>query len=246
MYNNIRPGYVLRFNGTNPWTIHSPQGSGGVGNDNTLITAWPNVSNLGLVECFSHPSGAIAAAAAAVAKGMRPGFSIGRAASYSAPGQFLTQSNRPIGAENCNFVGYVDGETNQIQSGATVFSKDFSGCLMIAYTHNGNRHVAHASASQVASMDCKQSSLDTLQNMGATLIGWFKPFVQAQDINSKLAGFNAAKGYCEQIDHLTTFGIITSGNLAYSVDAFYPKKIGGNEWVVTAVRSKPMSQSWTA
>ena len=248
MFNLMKPGHILRF-GTCPSTIVSPAGAKNPsGNDNTLATPWPTTSALGMVQCLSHPSGAIGPIAAAVATQLRAtAGSASRTVSYSAPGRLLTSSNRPIGSENCDFVGYVDGQSNYIQSALTVFSKDFSGCLMVAYTHGGNRHVAHSAASDVAPMDCKQAFLTTLQGMGATLIGWFRPFVSASDSGRKVTAFGVVGKYIgNNINNLTTFGVITQGGLGYSVDAFKPSGVAGNDWVVTDVSAKVLSVSWDA
>jgi hypothetical protein len=248
MFNLMKPGHVLRF-GTCPTTIISPQGVvAHHENDNTLATPWPATSNLGIVQCLSHPSGNLGAIAANVATHLRttPG-SKARTASYSAPGQLFTSSNRPVGQETCDFVGYVDGQSNFIQSTQTVFSKDFSGCLMVAYTLNGHRHVAHAAASAVPAMDCKQAFLTTIQGMHAVLIGWFRPFVSTLDSARKANAFAVIGQYVgHNINYLTTFGVITAAGQAYSIDAFKPTTIHGNDWVVTDVSAKAMSQSWIA
>lgn len=248
MFNLIKPGHVLRF-GTCPSTIISPQGAANpTTNNNTLATLWPTTSNLGLVQCLSQPSGAIGPIAAAVATQLRttPG-SVGRSTSYSAAGRLLTASNRPIGQVTCDFVGYVDGQSNYILSAQTVFSKDFSGCLMVAYTIGGNRHVAHAAASAVPPMNCKQAFLTTIQGLGANLTGWFRPFVSATDSGRKANAFGTIGQYIgNNINNLTTFGVITAAGLAYSIDAFKPTGINGNDWVVTDVSAKVLSQSWVA
>ncbi len=246
MFDQMKPGHILRFS-TCPSTIISPHGIKSEGfADNTLATAWPMNSHLGGVRCLSHPSGAIGPIAAEVALRIRTTPSKSRAVSYSAPGRLLTKSNRIIGSENCDFVGYVDGQSNYIQSALTVFSKDFSGCLMVAYTIGGQRHIAHAAASLVPKMDCKQAFLDTLHNMNATLIGWFRPFVENLDANRVMNTFGIIGKYIGNNPiHLTTFGIVTQNGAAYSIDAFKPKGIVGNDWVVTDVTSRTMSQSWT-
>lgn len=246
MFNDIKPGHVLKFLGTDPATIISPPGATNSAlNDNTLIKNWPMVSTLGTVKCISHPSGACAAASAAVAKGMRTsGYGITRGASYSALGQLVTASNRLIGQVNADFVGYVDGESNQIASTSTVFSKDFSGCLMVCYTIAGIRYVAHSAASQVATMDCKQAFLTRLQALGAINLHWFKPYVSTVDVGRKLQAYNVIKSYIKQIDELTTFGVMTSTDQGYSIDAFKPFGAGGNEWVVTACVPKATSGAW--
>jgi hypothetical protein len=246
MFNLMKPGHVLRF-GTCPSTILSPPGANTSNtNDNTLATAWPTTSNLGLVQCLSHPSGAIGPIAAEVATRLRttPG-SLARSASYSGPGRFFKKSDRPVGSLNCDFVGYVDGQSNYIQSAQTVFSKDFSGCLMVAYTIAGQHYVAHAAASNVPRMDCKQAFLTTIQGMHATLIGWFRPFVSNPDSNRKVNAYGVIKNYIgKNINNLTTFGVVTQAGQAYSIDAFKPSGVGGNDWVVTDVSPKVMSQSW--
>lgn len=244
MFDLIKPGHVLRF-GTDPATIISPRGAIGA-NDNTLLTAWPTTSHLGTVQCISHPSGPIGAIAAAVATGLRDGGSKSRSASYSAPGRFFTSSNRVVGSANCDFVGYVDGQTNYIQSALTTFSKDFSGCLMAEYLLGGQRHVAHVAASSVPAMNCKQSFLTALQGLHGVLThGWFRPFVFAES-GRKADAYNTIKQYIGKIDDLTTFGVVTAAGVPYSIDAFKPKGVAGKDWVVTFIEQKTMSQSWVA
>ena len=246
MFNLMKPGHILRF-GTCPSTIVSPPGAKyDLTNDNTLATAWPKTSNLGVVQCLSHPSGNIGEIAADVATHLRttPG-SKSRTASYSAAGRFFTKSNRAVGSLTCNFVGYVDGQSNYIQSAQTVFSKDFSGCLMVVYTVAGQRHVAHAAASEVAKMDCKQAFLNTLQDMNAVLNGWFRPFVSNLDTTRKINAFGVIGKYVgNNIDNFTTFGVVTQAGQAYSVDAFKPSGIAGKDWVVTDISPKAMRISW--
>jgi hypothetical protein len=249
MFNLMKPGHVLRF-GTCPNMIISPAGVLNPAlNDNTLETLWTANSNLGLVQCLSHPSGNIAAIAADVATRLRttPG-NISRSASYSTVGRLVTRKNRVVGQLNCDFVGYVDGRSNYIQSTQTVFSKDFSGCLMVEYTVGGQRRVAHAAASQVPTMNCKQPFLTTLQGMHAVLThGWFRPFVSATDSARKVNAFGVIGNYIQhQINNLVTFGVVTATGQPYSIDAFKPHGIPGNDWVVTNVSPKVMSQSWIA
>lgn len=244
MFNLIKPGHILRF-GTCPSRI-VPPGANNVVNDNTLATPWPTTSHLGMVQCLSHPAGNIGKIAADIATHLRttPG-STSRAASYSAPGRFFTQSNRAVGSLACDFVGYVDGQSNFIQSTHTVFSKDFSGCLMVVYTVAGQRHVAHSAASNAPKMDCKQAFLTTIQGMGAVLNGWFRPFVSALDSARKVQAFTIMGKYADRnINNLTTFGVVTQNGQAYSIDAFKPSGIGGNDWIVTDISSKVMSTSW--
>jgi hypothetical protein len=248
MFNLMKPAHVLRF-GTCPSTIVSASGAeASEKNDNTLATAWPATSNLGLVQCLSHPSGNIGDIAADVATHLRttPG-SKSRTVSYSAPGRFLTASNRAVGSQQCDFVGYVDGQSNYIQSLRTVFSKDFSGCLMVVYTIAGQRHVAHAAASMVPTMNCKQAFLTTIQGMHAVLGGWFRPFVSNRDSARKANAFGVIGQYIgHRINSLTTFGVVTDAGQAYSIDAFKPNGIAGNDWVVTDVSPHALSQSWIA
>jgi hypothetical protein len=248
MFNLMKPGHILRF-GTCPSTIISPPGSRNPPfNDNTLETAWPAASNLGLVQCLSHPSGNIGAIAADVATHLRatPG-SASRTAGYSGAGRLFTKSNRAVGSLPCDFVGYVDGQSNYIHSVQTVFSKDFSGCLMVVYTVAGQRRVAHVAASSVATMDCKQAFLTRLHGMHAVLTGWFRPFVSALDSGRKANAFGVIGKYVgHNINNLTTFGVVTQAGQAYSVDAFKPGGVAGNDWVVTDVGAKVMSQSWIA
>jgi hypothetical protein len=252
MFDKMKPGHILRFEDTCPSTIHSPGAGNAASNNNTLATAWTTTSNLGLVKCLSHPSGDIAAIAAVVATRLRTkpdsiAQKASRAASYSAPGRVVTPSDRAVGQGlNCDFVGYVEGQSNYIQSALTVFSKDFSGCLMVAYTVGRQRCVAHVAASQNAKKDCKQAFLTARENEGAALIGWFRPYVDATDFDRKKKAFSVIGKYVgNNINKLTTFGVVTQGGEAYSVDAFKPTGIGGNDWVVTDVSKKEMSQSWS-
>lgn len=247
MFNLIKPGHILRF-GTDPGTIASPKGATNpTNNNNTLATAWPNTSHLGQVQVQSHPSGPLGAIAADVATHVRttPG-SKSRTASYSAVGRAVTASNRPIGSETCDFVGYVDGQSNYINSARTVFSKDFSGCLMVLYTMGGQRRVAHAAASAVPTMDCKQAFLNTIRAGHAVLGGWFRPYVDAVDFNRKATAFAVISKYVGgNINRLTTFGVVTAAGQAWSIDAFQPSTVPHQgAWVITDVRAQPMSQSW--
>lgn len=94
-------------------------------------------------------------------------------------------------------------------------------------------------------MDCKQAFLNTIRGQNAVLGGWFKPFVSANDSARKIAAFNVVGPYIgNQIDRLTTFGVVTAANQAYSIDAFKPNGVAGNDWVVTDVRAHALSQSW--
>lgn len=243
MFHLVKPGHILRFT-TCPSTIISPPGVKGT-NDNTLATAWPMVSTLGLVQCLSHPSGNIGSMATDVVKRLRttPN-SLSRVASYSAPGQLLTKSDRVIASEVCDFVGYVDGQSNYIQSARTVFSKDFTGCLMVVYTVAGQRHVAHVAASSVPNMDCKQAFLNTIQNMNAVLNGWFRPIMIEDEARTGDTFAVVGKYVGNDPNRLTTFGVVTQAGQAYAVDAFKPKGLPGNDWIVTDVRPKMMSQNW--
>ncbi len=248
MFNQVKPGHVLRF-GTDPTSIRSPAGVvNPEDNDNTLETPWPAANDLGLVQVLSHPSGPIGLVAADVAKRLRGGFSPARLASYSAPGLAVTAANRSVGAQQCAFVGYVDGRAYFIESVRTVFSKDFSGCMMVVYRKDGGRRVAHVAASQVRTMDCKQAFLNTLQANGAELIGWFKPYSDAADGARTVSNFRVIRGHIEgQISRLTTFGVITAANEAYSIDAFKPvgRGFGPNDWVITYVERRTLSTDWT-
>lgn len=246
MLNLIKPGHVLRF-GTDPGGIASPMIGVAELNNNALETLWPNASNLGLVQVLSHPSGPIATIAADVAKRLRAGASKSRTASYSAPGMALSSSNRAVGTQNCDFVGYTDGRAHYINSANTVFSKDFSGCTMVVYTQAGVRRVAHASASNVPKMNCRHAFMTTIQGNGAALVGWFKPFTDALDSGRKVTAFGVITGYVGgNINRLTTFGVITAGNLAYSLDAFKPlgNGFGANDWVVTYIAQIPLNAGW--
>jgi hypothetical protein len=246
MFNQIKPGHILRF-GTSPSSIISPPGGNQHQNDPSLVTPWPTTSTLGAVRCFSHPSGALAAMAADVATHLRPGGTTSRGASYSVLGRAVTASDRPIGTEVCDFVGYTDGKSYFINSLRTVFSKDFSGCLFVSYSVNGQRRVAHVAASQVANMNCKQPFLTTIQGQHAVLHGWFRPFQDATDGARRMAAFNRISPYVGGNPYaITTFGVLTQANQAYAIDAFKPAGAHGNDWVVTHVAAQALSQSWVA
>lgn len=245
MFSDIKPGHVLKF-GTDPATIVSPKGAKNPTlNDNTLATPWPSTSDLGNVRLMSHPSGLTGDIAAVLANKLRPGIGLTRAISYSAAGRNMTAADRVLGSVSADFVGYVDGQSNFIASTKTVFSKDFSGCLMVAYLHNGQRHVAHAAAQSVPQMDCKQAFLDTLRAMNATLLGWCRPFVLS-DSGRKAKAFEVAKQYMgSQINNLVTFGVITAANRGYAIDAFKPVGGGAGEWIVTYAAPAQMKTAWT-
>jgi hypothetical protein len=246
MFNLIKPGYVLRF-GTCPKTIQSPPGGDDFQNDPSLVTPWPNTNTLGVVRCFSHPSGALAAMAADVATHLRPGGSVSRSASYSAVGRAVNAADHPIGSAGCNFVGYTDGKSYFINSANTVFSKDFSGCLFVSYSVQGQRRVAHVAASKVPHMNCKQPFLTTIKGQQAVLHGWFRPFQDAVDGARRHAAFLRISRY---VNHdpfaITTFGVLTQANQAYAIDAFKPAGAHGSDWIVTHVAAHVLSQSWIA
>lgn len=245
MFNQIIPGHVLRF-GTDPGGIISPNAVE-VRGGNALETLWPTTSNLGLVQVLSHPSGPIGPIAADVAKRLRGGLSPLRLAIYSALGLTKTPIERVVGAQNCDFVGYTDGKAHYINSANTVFSKDFSGCTMVVYTQGGVRRVAHVAASTVPAMNCKQAFMTTIKGNGAILIGWFKPYTQAEDYTRKANAFMVITGYVGgNINRLTTFGVVTDSNVAYSLDAFKPvgASFGTNDWVVTYIAQRPLDGGW--
>lgn len=244
MIDLLKPGHILRFN-TCPGTIVSPMR--GANDDNTMETLWPTTSNLGVVQAISHPNGPIRPIAADVAKRLRADLSVSAALSYSAPGLAMTSANRILGAENCDFVGYTDGRAHYTVSNNTVFSKDFSGCTMVAYTQGGVRRVAHAAASNVPHMNCRHAFMTTINGHGAVLIGWFKPFTAAEDNDRKMAAFQVITTYVGgNINRLTTFGVITAGNVPYSIDAFKPvgAGFGATDWVVTFVGPRALSGAW--
>jgi hypothetical protein len=245
MINLLKPGHVLRF-ATCPGGIVSPSAAT-TGQDNTLETLWPTTSNLGAVQAYSHPSGPIGPIAADVAKRLRTGFKLSRLASYSSLGRAKTPADRLVGAQVCHFVGYTDGKAHYINSTNTVFSKDFSGCTMVAYTQGGVRRIAHAAASSVPAMNCRHAFMTTIQANGAVLIGWFKPFTAAADNARKAATYRAVGQYFgNNINKLTTFGVITAANVPYSIDAFKPVGVGfgANDWVVTYVGQRALSGTW--
>lgn len=182
VFNQIKPGYVFEF-GVCPSTIISPPA---LANklDNTRIEPWPDhLRALGGVRCLSHPLGTSADAAAFVANNIRTGGDAGaRARSYSPAGNLARavtfRRNVTIGNATADFVGYIEGQSNYVESQRTVFSKDFSGCLMVAFNRNGTRCVAHVAASLEPTSDCKHTFLHALSNhIGAhyDLIGWFQP-----------------------------------------------------------------------
>lgn len=246
MFNQIKPGHVLRF-GTDPGGIVSPPANN-VNNDNTLETLWSNTSNLGNVRVLSHPDGPIGAIAADVATRLRPGFRLSRQVSYSGLGRAATRANRQVGIQNCDFVGYTDGKAHYINSVGTVFSKDFSGCTMVVYTtRDGERRVAHAAASAVPELNCKHAFMTTIERNGAVLIGWFKPFTDATDGVRKANAFGVITNYIGgNINRLTTFGVVTVANDAYTIDAFKPAGVGygANDWVVTHIARCGLNQGW--
>lgn len=251
MFHNIKPGHILRFP-TCPSSIGSPKASDSEMNDNTLETLWPaEKSYLGLVQCYSHPSGDIGKVAADVATRLRGTPDFWRSASYSTAGRYIMRSDRLIGTQDCDFVGYVDGRSNYIQSTKTVFSKDFSGCLMVAYTLDGQRRVAHVATSKNPKMDCKQAFLRTIQGHGAVLSGWFKPYSDnsrnrdpSDDCNNKVRTYTMVERYIHNILRLTMFGVVTTEGEAFAIGAFKPIGITGNDWVVTSISPKTMNQTW--
>ena len=149
--------------------------------------------------------------------------------------------------QNCDFVGYTDGKAHYINSPNTVFRKDFSGCTMVVYTQGGIRRVAHAAASNVPAMNCRQAFMTTIQGHGAALVGWFKPYIQAENFARKASAFAVVTGYVGgNINRLTTFGVVSSTNAAYSLDAFKPAGggFGANDWVVTHIAPCHLNPSW--
>lgn len=251
MLNLIKPGHVLQF-GTCPSTLTPPSAPKGA-NDNTRADEWPNdKKNLGAVRCLTHPSGPLGPICADVATSFRGGGlvqKIRRGVSYSPIGGLVrSQShnqNVQVGAATADFVGYTDGRTNYVRSQEMVFSKDFSGCLMVVYTKNGVRHVAHAAASKRPDFDCKQAFLNKLRGEGAQLSGWFRPYMASVDDDRKIPAFGVVGKYMSlQINNFTTFGVVAGGQ-AYSIDAFKPSNCPGNTWVVTSVIPKTMSTAWT-
>ena len=236
MFNQMKPGHILKF-GVSPNTIASPGNNG----ECKVLKEWPTgLRSLHSVDCFSHPSGQIGDIAAKVATKFRSGFSPLRKLSYSSFGRSHTEADRPLGTATCDFVGYVDGQSRYSESDLTVFSKDFSGCLMAIFTVNGNRRVAHVAASSVLTNDCKQDFLDRLNPAKtqyiptANLIGWFRPYIDAVHGDRKFKTINWAikEKLMTQPDSLVTFGVVTNHNIAYSLDAFLYQNVG---WVVTYV-----------
>ena len=96
-------------------------------------------------------------------------------------------------------------------------------------------------------MNCKQAFLTTIQGNGAVLAGWFRPFVSALHSGRKANAFAVVGQYLgNNINNLTTFGVVTAGNQAYSIDAFKPVGVAGNDWVVADITSHVLSASWVA
>jgi hypothetical protein len=263
MFNLIEPGHVLRF-GVDPITIVSPKGGHDTHNDNTLESRWSTTSNLGTVQCISHPSGDVGDVAADVATHLRGANSKSRSASYSGVGRAFTSSNRVVGSVHCDFTGYTDGKSCYIPTNNAALSKDFSGCLFVLYSVGGERRVAHVASSQVPKMDCKQAFLDTLHAKHvahqAVLHGWFRPYVSPADDGQKINEFQLISSYVNNtINNLVTFGVIMANGSPYSINAFKPYKMAkmakglitkaghflpGNDWIVTSVTPKQMSQNW--
>lgn len=247
MFNLIKPGYVMRF-GTDPGSIISPSHSG---HAHLTSHLWPTTNTLGNINVISHPSGPIAEACAA-AVGNRGGFSASRSLSYSKLGNFVreqkgTQDVAVGNSPAADFVGYTDGYTNYTPSPGLCVSKDFSGCLMVAYTLGAIRYVAHAAASNSADNDCKQAFLTELQNAGAVLHGWFRPFIMATDNAAKQTAMQGAARFLGgNFYKFTTFGVITAANQGFGITAFKPisLNLGTNDWVVTNVVQRPLSQSF--
>jgi hypothetical protein len=243
MFEKIKPGHVLRFNGTDPGNIVPPAATA-VGNDITAETLWTAQSALGRVDLLSHPTGPLDMAAE-VARKLRPGISLTRLASYSDIAREHSSQNRFIGAALCDFVGYVDGRSNYIATDRAVISKDFSGCLMVSYVVGGQRRVAHSAASQDPARDCKQAFLTTLRGLNAQQLIWFKPYT-----NDEAAGFiqrfAVARAHVNgNVNRMTTFGVVTPTGEAYAIEAFKPLAAVQNDWIVTAVRRPQIRTSWT-
>lgn len=66
--------------------------------------------------------------------------------------------------------------------------------------------------------------------------------MDASDGSDKIDRFLALKqeGLLTQAHHLVTFGVVTAGNLAFSVEAFRPHN-QGRSWVITDVAPKVMN-----
>jgi hypothetical protein len=244
MFDQIKPGHVLRFTGTDPGAI-APPAATTVGNDIRAETLWTAQSVLGRVDLISHPTGPLADMAAEVSKKLRGGISLTRLASYSDTGKEYLPQNRFIGATICDFVGYVDGRSNYIATDRAVISKDFSGCLMVTYVVNGERRVAHSAASQDPARDCKQAFLTTLRGMNAQQLSWFKPYTSADDAGFIQRFAVASPHVSGQPNRMTTFGVVTATGDAYAIEAFKPLAAVQNDWIVTAVRRPQIRSSWT-
>jgi len=243
MFHQIKPGHVLRFE-VDPGGIASPGAAAALHRqDISLETPWPTTSsNLGIVQVLSHTSEPIGKIAADVAKKLD--FSLTRLTLYSRPEPTATPVGQMLGFQNCDFVGYTDGKAHYINSNNSVFSKDFSGCTMVVYTQAGERRVAHVAASADREMNCKQAFMTRIRNNGAELIGWFKPY-DAEDFARKMSAFGVISKYVGgDINRLTTFGVVTAANMAYSLDAFKPVGVGTNNWVVTYIALCHLNRDW--
>ena len=99
---------------------------------------------------------------------------------YKFPSKFVAPKNITVGHFHADFVGYTNGTTQCVRSDRVVFSKDFSGCLMVVYTLIGARYVAHAPASEFPQQDCKKAFLEEIADAShKQLIGWFRPWIRA-------------------------------------------------------------------
>jgi hypothetical protein len=85
MFNQIKPGHVLRF-GTDPGGIVSPSAVH-IDNNNGAGDALADHEQPGTLQVLSHPDGPIGTIAADVATRLRPGFSLSRQVSYSGLGR---------------------------------------------------------------------------------------------------------------------------------------------------------------
>lgn len=230
----LRPGHILRF-ASDPAGFIPPGATLPIHNDNRLILQWPIPRPLGLVQVASDRTGRTAELAEEVAR--HHGSRLTRLKTLACwPSAEQSGVEDLISPEICDFVGYVDGRTYYVPSSCTVFSKDFSGCLMAAYWMGGARRVAHIPASVNPAMDCKRGFFDHLREQGGSLIGWFRPYEVAKDEKHAISTFQR---FFRQLggasSGMTTFGVITARNEALSILAIQSKGFGG-DWVVVRAR----------
>lgn len=85
---------------------------------------------------------------------------------------------------------------------------------MVVYTVGGQRRVAHVASSSKQNMDCKQTFLTWLNNtVNATLVGWFQPYVDRRDYNTKMKAYRLFRtNILNYPNGLVTFGVVNAAN----------------------------------